>query len=81
MVKVEVGLVPFEGVTDVGLKLQLTALTPELQVSATPLLNPFSAATVTVEVAEFPDPPSQATPGWLKFESLDFLPIARLLSV
>lgn len=50
----EVGLVPPEGVTAAGLRLQVTPLTPEAQVSATALLNPFRAATVTVDVAEFP---------------------------
>ena len=54
MVKVEVGLVLLEGVTDVGVRLHVTVVTPELQVSATALLNPFSGAMVTVEVAELP---------------------------
>ena len=54
MVKVEVGLLLLEGATEVGLRLHVTALTPELQVSATALLKPFRAATVTVEVAEPP---------------------------
>ena len=54
IVKVEVGLVPPEGVTDAGLRLQVTPLTPEAQVSATALLNPFRAAMVTVDIAEFP---------------------------
>ena len=46
-------LVP-EGVTDVGLRVQVTPLTTEEQVSATALLNPFTGAMVTVEVAELP---------------------------
>jgi hypothetical protein len=53
MVKVDVALVP-EGVTDVGLRVQVTLLTKEEQVSATALLNPFTDAMVTVEVAEVP---------------------------
>ena len=54
IVKVEVRLVPPEGVTDAGLRPQVTLLAPETQVSATALLNPFRAAMVTVDVAEFP---------------------------
>jgi hypothetical protein len=54
IVKVLVGFALPEGVTDAGLRLQVTPLTAEEQVSATPLLNPFRAATVTVDVAEFP---------------------------
>ena len=53
MVKVDVALVP-ERVTDVGLRMQVTPLTADEQVSATTLLNPFTGAMVTVEVAEKP---------------------------
>ena len=54
IVNAEVPLVLPEGVTDAGFRLQVTPLTPESHVIATALLNPFSAATVTVEVAEPP---------------------------
>lgn len=53
IVKVEVGLVVPDGVSEAGLGLQVSPLTEE-QVSATALLKPFNAATVTVEVAEPP---------------------------
>lgn len=54
MVRVEVGLVLPDGVNDVGLRLHVTPLVTEEQVSATALLKPFNAPTVTVEVVELP---------------------------
>jgi hypothetical protein len=53
IVKLEVELVLPEGVTDVGLRLHVIPLLEE-HVSATALLNPPTAVTVTVEVAEPP---------------------------
>jgi hypothetical protein len=54
IVKLDMGLELPEGMTEVGLRLQVTPLPPGSQVSATALLKPFNAAMVTVEVAEFP---------------------------
>lgn len=54
IVRVEVVLLLPEGVTSDGLRAQVTPLIPEEQMRATALWNPFSAAMLTVEVAELP---------------------------
>jgi hypothetical protein len=54
MVNVEVSLELPEGVSELGFKLQVMALLPEVQERATALLNPSKPVMLTVEVAELP---------------------------
>jgi hypothetical protein len=54
MVKIDVALMLPEGITDAGLSVQFMPLTTAEQVSATALLNPFTGAMLTLEVAEPP---------------------------
>jgi len=54
MLKVVATAVTPEGVTEVGLRLHVTPLATEENVSATPLLNPLIGEIFTVEVAEPP---------------------------
>jgi hypothetical protein len=54
IVNAAVALVLPAGVTDVGLRAQVTPLITEEHVSATALLNPLIAAMLTVDVAELP---------------------------
>lgn len=59
-VKIEVLFVLPEGVTVTGVRLQVTSLAPEEQLSTTALLNPSTEAILTVELV---DPPGAMVAG------------------